>query len=64
MTDFSEIINNIRGRKSTYTLEWIAEQCEVGYTTISMLKLNPGRQPRYELGKSLVDLEVKTRKKK
>lgn len=64
MTDFSEIINTIRGRKPTHTLEWIAERCDVGYTTISMLKLNPGRQPRYELGKRLVDLERKTRKKK
>ena len=56
--DFQALIKNIRASGRTHTLEWIAEQCDVGYTTIHMLKNTPGRQPRYELGKKLVELEA------
>jgi len=64
VTDFTEVINKIRARKPSYTLEWIAKQCGVGYTTIMMIRNKPGRQPRYELGKALVNLERTTRKRK
>jgi hypothetical protein len=59
--DFQELIRKVRARKSSYTLEWIAERCNVRYTTIHQLKSKPGRQPRYELGAALVTLEKRTR---
>ena len=61
MTDFQALIEKIRDRHRRHTLEWIADQCGVGYSTIAAIKDVPDRQPRYELGKALVDLERKTR---
>lgn len=59
--NFQELIGKIRRRKPCFTLEWIAQQCKVNYTTIHQLKSKPGRQPRYELGAALVRLEERTR---
>ena len=59
--NFQELIRKIRKRKPIYTLEWIANSCNVNYTTIHQLKSKPGRQPRYELGAALVALEKRTR---
>lgn len=59
--NFQELIRKIRARRAAYTLEWIAERCNVRYSTIHQLKSNPGRQPRYQLGAELVALEKRTR---
>jgi hypothetical protein len=59
--NFQDLIRKVRARKPSYTLEWIAARCNVNYTTIHQLKSNIDRQPRYELGAALVDLERRTR---
>ena len=61
MVDFQSLIETVRERHRRHTLQWIADQCEVGLSTIQMIKDTPGRQPRYDLGEKLVKLERRTR---
>jgi len=60
MADFQHIIKTIQGRG--HSLGWMSQQLGVSVTTLSMIKNTPGRQPRYNLGQSLVELEMRTRK--
>lgn len=59
MTDFQELIQSMQDRG--HSLGWIGRQLNVNVTTLSMIKNTEGRQPRYDLGKALVELELKTR---
>ena len=61
MVNFQKLINDIRSRNRRYTLNWIADECGVGLSTISMIKDVEGREPRYHLGVRLVELEKRTR---
>lgn len=61
MTDFQEVIKKIQARGPEFTLTAIAQECGVGYSTIQMLKRIPGREPRYELGRKLIEMEERTR---
>lgn len=61
MTDFQALIEKIRERNHIHTLQWIAERCDVGISTIAAIKDNPGRQPRHDLGEKLIELERQTR---
>jgi hypothetical protein len=59
VTDFQALIRMIEARG--HSTGWIAMKCGVRTSTISMLKHREGREPKYNLGASLVQLEKETR---
>jgi len=59
VTDFQALIRTIEGRG--HSLGWIAMKTGANQSTLSMIKNRPGREPKYALGKALVDLERDTR---
>lgn len=60
MTNFQQLITTIEGRG--HSLGWIAMKTGANHSTLSMIKNTPGREPRYDLGAALVQLEKETRK--
>ena len=64
MVNFQELVETIRSRG--HSLAWIAsqvstEEVPVGTSTVAAIKNQEGREPRYNLGVKLVELERKTR---
>ena len=59
MTDFQCVIKTIQARG--HSLGWIAMKIGANQSTLSMIKHTPGREPKYGLGKALVELEKETR---
>ena len=59
MTDFQALVRKIRSRGKSLT--WIATRCGCSKAAIAMLDAGRNAEPRYHLGKALVDLEKRTR---
>ena len=76
MTDFQQLINDIQDRSRKHTLEWIAKEATrllqkngnkdavAKTSTIAAIKNIPDRQPKYELGKALIELDRRTRRRR
>lgn len=62
MTDFQALIRTIESRG--HTIGWIAMKTGANLSTLSMIKHKEGREPKYELGTLLVELERRTRKRR
>ena len=62
MVNFQELVRQIESRG--HSLGWIAMKTGAKQSTLSMIKTTPGREPKYSLGASLVDLERRTRPRK
>ena len=59
MVDFQALIRLIQ--KRGHSLQWIAMQTDSNQSTLSMIKHTDGREPKYSLGRRLVELEERTR---
>lgn len=59
MVNFQELVETIRSRG--HSLAWIGQQVGVGTSTVAAIKNQEGREPRYNLGVKLVELEERTR---
>ena len=59
MVNFQLLIRKMQ--KRGYSLQWMADRCDSNQSTLSMIKHTEGREPRYSLGKALVELEEQTR---
>jgi hypothetical protein len=62
VVNFQELMSDLQGRG--WSTGRVAQKLGVNQSTLTMLAKRDGREPRYNLGAQLVDLERRTRPRK